>query len=315
MEPIILGPAGEFKNIPDNENKNGNLVFSITSSLEHFIKVHQTTGDNDKKICHAHKESVNDTEGWKTDARLAGCHLTTTHVVMRDYQRGDMLYGTSDAITAVTDLIKLNRKEFSKFDYSYFRRNGLNGLLTGGEFGYNKNDESIPIYNEDLITPYTNAIALEKSKFNLNLPIYYGRPGKPSKEDDKLINQYPNGYDSRQSNSKTDPVISAFGRASKKGLLEPQQKFIQAFKFNPCKIFYLLDGINIAAVADKTGPTAESIVGSEIRFLFRLITQDKINFPYLHWVLNGKYTCAPWDGPTAQLWENYKPKSPSLTSQ
>lgn len=222
-----------------------------------------------------------------------------------------MIYGTSDAITAVIDSIRQYKKNLSTLDYEYFRRNGLNSLLTGGAFE-NK-------FNFEFINSYTKAITQDKNENNNKETTFFGRPSDVPKTTRKTITQFSDGYFARKSNSKSDPVVEAFGRASKRGLIEQNSNLVNRFNFTPCKIFYLLDGINIAAVANKTGPRKDSIVASEIRYLYRLVVKDNISFPYLNWVLNGKYTCAPWEGPTSKLWDNYEDhlnkKQSSLTKK
>jgi hypothetical protein len=291
----------DFKNTPVKGNENGSLVFSPPNTLFYYMNQYGDPKDYDNTVCAAYKNTIDELNQWMADGDNAGCP-NKNHVVVRDYKEGDMLYGTSNAIDSVVTSIKAKRQHLSQLDLDFFRRNCLNSLLTGGVLG----DD----LKGNFINSYKSAIELEKKLIDRNDVTYMGRVNSHLGKHIKFIDQFPGGYQVDKNLGKKCPVSTAFCRASKRGLFEQDNQFISVLKYAKCNIFYMLDGINIAAVANKEGRGGESIVSSEIRFLYRLAKFDNVKFPYLHWVLNGKYTCAPWEGPTASLWKDYQPKIP-----
>ncbi|MEO9387027.1 hypothetical protein [Chromobacterium phragmitis] len=208
------------------------------------------------------------------------------NVVVQDFKEGDMLYGTSGAITAVQSKLEhstTNSRELT-------RRNEFNALLAGGKF----NDE---FKGNKIYEAYYKKVSGLKNLFGRNT--FYGsmkggnleaRKGLMSSKEIKNVG---GGY-----NAADNSVREAFKRASKQGIYE-------VVRSGKGRIFYMLDGINIAdVVGDRTTREGGSIVSSEIRYLYRRHL-DGDPLTNIFWTLQGKYVVPPWEGHKSKLWDDY----------
>ncbi|MDC9593312.1 hypothetical protein [Xenorhabdus sp. IM139775] len=76
-------------------------------------------------------------------------------------------------------------------------------------------------------------------------------------------------------------------------------------------VHFILDGINMKAVADKCeefhelGSKNKSITGQELRWLFRHRDDSKVSKKVQFWK-DGKPVSPPWNGDEGRVWDNYE---------